>query len=99
MATVTTTGRAKKPRPPAPSTPDGILQLGLGFWGSKTLPSAIELGLFTELAKGPLDRLCFASSWQPTKSPANCHPSLGSIQCTTSDGLLSDAHYAHCVRH
>ena len=55
MATVTTTGRAKKPRPPAPPTPDGILQLGLGFWGSKTLLSAVELGLFTELAKGPLD--------------------------------------------
>jgi hypothetical protein len=36
-------------------TPDKIMQLGLGFWGSKTLFSAIELGLFTELAKGPLD--------------------------------------------
>ncbi len=35
--------------------PERILQLGLGFWGSKTLLSAIELGLFTELAKGPLD--------------------------------------------
>ena len=34
-------------------TPDGILQLGMGFWGSKTLLSAIELGLFTELAAGP----------------------------------------------
>ena len=55
MATVTTTGRAKKTRQPAPPTPDGILQLGLSFWGSKTLLSAIELGLFTELAKGPLD--------------------------------------------
>lgn len=31
------------------------MQLGLGFWGSKTLLSAIELGLFTELAKRPLD--------------------------------------------
>ena len=31
------------------------MQLGLGFWGSKTLLSAIELSLFTELAKGPLD--------------------------------------------
>ena len=31
-------------------TPDAILQLGLGFWGSKTLLSAVELGLFTELA-------------------------------------------------
>jgi SAM-dependent methyltransferase len=31
------------------------MQLGTGFWGSKALLSAIELGLFTELAKGPRD--------------------------------------------
>ena len=37
------------------ATPERILQLGLGFWGSKTLLSAVEIGLFTELAKGPLD--------------------------------------------
>ena len=36
-------------------TSEKIMQLGLGFWGSKTLLSAIELGLFTELAKGELD--------------------------------------------
>lgn len=36
-------------------TPESIMQLGLGFWGSKTLLSAIELGLFTELAKAPLN--------------------------------------------
>ena len=36
--------------------PDKILQLGLGFWGAKTLLSAVELGLFTELGKGPLER-------------------------------------------
>jgi SAM-dependent methyltransferase len=35
-------------------TPEKILQLGLGFWGSKTLLSAVELGVFTELADGPL---------------------------------------------
>ncbi len=35
-------------------TPDKIMQLGLGFWASKTLLSAVELGLFTELAKGPM---------------------------------------------
>ncbi len=35
-------------------TPDKIMQLGLGFWASKTLLSAVELGLFTELAKGAL---------------------------------------------
>ena len=34
---------------------DHILQTGLGFWASKTLLSAVELGVFTELARGPLD--------------------------------------------
>jgi SAM-dependent methyltransferase len=34
-------------------SPAKIMQLGAGFMGSKTLLSAIELGLFTELAKGP----------------------------------------------
>jgi hypothetical protein len=28
------------------------MQLGMGFWGSKTLLSAVELGVFTELARG-----------------------------------------------
>jgi hypothetical protein len=36
-------------------TPDRILQLGLGFWGPKVLLSAVELGVFTELARGPAD--------------------------------------------
>jgi len=35
-------------------TPDHIMELGLGFWASKTLLSAVELGLFTELARGPM---------------------------------------------
>lgn len=34
-------------------TPDGILQIGFGFWASKTLLSAVELGVFSELAKAP----------------------------------------------
>ena len=33
-------------------TPEKILQTGLAFWASKTLLSAIEMGLFTELAQG-----------------------------------------------
>jgi hypothetical protein len=36
-------------------TPDSILQLGLAFWGSRTLLTAVEIGLFTELAKNELD--------------------------------------------
>ena len=35
-------------------TPERIMQLGLGFWGSKVLLSAIELRLFSELANGAL---------------------------------------------
>ena len=37
----------------APITPEKILQTGLAFWPAKTLLSAIELGVFTELAHGP----------------------------------------------
>jgi hypothetical protein len=33
--------------------PDHILQVGMGFWASKTLLSAIEMEVFTELADGP----------------------------------------------
>jgi hypothetical protein len=39
------------------STPlklDRILELGFAFWGAKTLLSAVELGLFSALAHGPL---------------------------------------------
>jgi precorrin-6B methylase 2 len=34
-------------------TPERILQTGLAFWASKTLLSAIEMDLFTELSRGP----------------------------------------------
>ncbi|MCE9625108.1 MAG: methyltransferase [Deltaproteobacteria bacterium] len=36
-------------------SPEKIFNIGLGFWSSKVLLSAVELGLFTELASGPLD--------------------------------------------
>lgn len=34
-------------------TPDHILQTGFAFWTSKALLSAVEMGVFTELADGP----------------------------------------------
>jgi len=34
-------------------TPDRIMEVGLGFWASKTLLSAVEMELFTELARHP----------------------------------------------
>jgi len=36
-------------------SPEKIIQVGLGFWASKTLLSAVEMELFTELAKHPED--------------------------------------------
>lgn len=38
-----------------PLTPERILQTGLAFWASKTLLSAVEIEVFTELAKHPED--------------------------------------------
>ena len=55
MATVERRRKMTKVKKQSVLKPDMIMQLGLGFWGSKTLLSAIELGLFTELAKGALD--------------------------------------------
>ncbi|WP_244849492.1 acetylserotonin O-methyltransferase [Caballeronia sp. SL2Y3] len=45
-------------KPPSPVTtdqlaPERLLQIGMGFWASKTLLSAVELGVFTQLASGP----------------------------------------------
>jgi hypothetical protein len=34
-------------------SPEHILQTGMAFWTSKTLLSAVEIGLFSELAHGP----------------------------------------------
>ena len=40
----------------APLDPKPILDAGFGFWSSKVLLSAVELGVFTELAKAPRTR-------------------------------------------
>jgi O-methyltransferase domain/Dimerisation domain len=47
--------------------PDHIMRLGLGFWASKTLLSAVELGLFTELARG-------AMTAEAVRERLNLHP-------------------------
>jgi O-methyltransferase/methyltransferase family protein len=55
VSTSETSAGSVTPGAAAAPAPDAILQLGLGFWGSKTLLSAVELGLFSELAAGPLE--------------------------------------------
>src|SRR5688572_1669117 len=39
-----------------PPDPTAILQVGLGFWASRALLSAVELDLFTALGDGPRTR-------------------------------------------
>lgn len=41
--------------------PDHILHTGFGFWAAKALLSAVELGVFTELAAGPMEGHVLAS--------------------------------------
>ena len=48
-------------------TPEKIMQTGLAFWASKTLLSAIEIGLFTELARG-------AERFEALRSRMGLHP-------------------------
>jgi SAM-dependent methyltransferase len=57
-ASLTSEGRTrlpKKGRGGRPPTPDRIVDLAYAFWQSKALLSAVELGVFTSLAEGPLD--------------------------------------------
>jgi predicted O-methyltransferase YrrM len=52
-------------------TPARILETATAFWPAKVLLSAIELGVFTKLARGPLDnaRLADALGIRPDRSP------------------------------
>jgi SAM-dependent methyltransferase len=43
-------------------SPERLLQLGMGFWASKTLLSAVELRVFTHLASGPCDAAALSAS-------------------------------------
>jgi hypothetical protein len=54
----------------SPASPEAILQTGLAFWASKTLLSAVEMEVFTELARGPesLERLTGRLGLHPRSS-------------------------------
>jgi hypothetical protein len=54
MPTVSTAGEAQL-------SPEHIMQVGLGFWASKTLLSAIEMELFTQLSGHSQDLQTLAS--------------------------------------
>jgi hypothetical protein len=62
---------------PRALSPEGILRLGLGLWGSQTLLSAVELGVFSELADGPLAGEELAARLE--LQPRSWHAFLGAL--------------------
>ncbi len=52
--TQTITGTTTDPTPTTPLTPDHILEVGMGFFASRTLLSAVEMRLFTIVDDGGL---------------------------------------------
>jgi hypothetical protein len=74
--------------------PDRILDLSFGFFGPKALLSAVEVGLFTELAGGPLDA-------ETLRQRLGLHPrsSLDFFDALVALGMLEreDGHYANTV--
>ena len=69
------------------------MQLGLGFWGSKTLLSAVELGLFTELARTARStpRRCASGSACTRAAPATSSTRWWRSACSSaSDGVYAN---------
>ncbi|MFI1441776.1 methyltransferase [Streptomyces fructofermentans] len=69
-----------------PITPEPILQLGLSFMASKTLLSAVELGIFTALAPGGRDHASLAAEvGLHPRSSADFLDALVSLNLLTRD--------------
>lgn len=72
--------------------PDHILQVGTGFWASKTLLSAVEMEVFTELARHPQDH-------ETLSGRLGLHPrsSRDFLDALVALGFLKreDGHYAN----
>ena len=75
-------------------TPEKIMQIGLGFWGSKTLLSAVELGVFTYLAHGPLsgEELAQAAGLHPRGSRDFFDALVAMGMLSRHDGRYSNTH-------
>ncbi len=75
-------------------TPDKIMQIGLGFWGSKMLLSAVELGVFTYLANGPLtcNELAQAAGVHPRGSRDFFDALVAMGMLDRHDGRYSNTH-------
>jgi len=81
-------------------TPSKIMQIGMGFWASKAMLTAVNLGLFTLLAPAALsekqikDKLGFACSDRHVFDWLDTLVSLGFLE---REGLLQDAVYSNAA--
>ena len=74
--------------------PSHIMQVGMGFWGSKALLSAVELGLFTALAKAPMTgaEIAAALKLHPRAVP-DFPDALVALKLLDRDGDSHEARY------
>ena len=90
------TDTIKNPIDGAAEAPDPslIMQIGMGFWPSKTLLSAVELGLFTALASGALTGPEIAQRLDlGSRAVYDFLDGLVALRLLERDGLGEDAHY------
>ena len=75
-------------------SPARIMEVGMGFWPSKVLLSAIKVGLFTELGKGAKtgDELCEALGLHQRSNP-DFFDTLVSLRFLERDGDGQNAKY------
>ena len=76
--------------------PSHIMQVGMGFFASKALLSAVELGLFTELAKQPMTGAEIARTLGlSTRAVPDFPDSLVALKFLERAGDGPDAHYSN----
>lgn len=76
--------------------PSKIMQVGMGFWPSKTLLSAVELGLFTMLGSGALSRAEIAGRLGlRSRAVDDFLDGLVALRLLERDGLGEGARYSN----
>ena len=79
---------------PGPLDPSHIMQVGMGFWPSKALLSAVELGVFTLLAESPLSADEIAQRLQlRSRAVFDFLDGLVALRLLERDGVGHDARY------
>lgn len=80
-------------------TPENIMKIGLGFWASKTLLTAVNLGLFTTLAeKGKLNAAQIKSQYGFKCTDRNVYDFLDTLTgfgFLQREGILESAMYSN----